>query len=147
MGVGLNLDLVRNAHNKVKAEAHSRFEVEKALGALKEEHKELGNKLTVTERECSNALAGLKNAEAQAKDQRKLLYTTKIKLATQKQVVLDLKAELQKVKDVAKEVTRVAKETIEVVERGSYECGWRIQRLGWLRRLPKCAGIIALRPG
>jgi len=29
---------VRNAHDKVKAEAHSRFEVEKALGALKEEH-------------------------------------------------------------------------------------------------------------
>ena len=29
---------VRNAHDEVKAEAHSRFEVEKALGALKEEH-------------------------------------------------------------------------------------------------------------
>ena len=30
---------VRNARDKVKVEAHSRFEVEKALGALKEEHK------------------------------------------------------------------------------------------------------------
>ena len=120
---GLSLDLVRNANDKVKAEAHSRFKVKKALGALKEEHKELGNKLTVAERERSNALANLKNAEAQAKDQHKLLYTTKIELATQKQLVLDLKAELQKVKDVAKEVTRVAKETIEVVERASNECG------------------------
>ena len=27
------------ARDEVKAEAHSRFEVEKALGALKEEHK------------------------------------------------------------------------------------------------------------
>ena len=29
---------VKNAHDEVKAEAHSRFEVEKAFGALKEEH-------------------------------------------------------------------------------------------------------------
>ena len=43
---------VKNAHDEVKAEAHSRFEVEKALEALKEEHKELGNKLTLVEREC-----------------------------------------------------------------------------------------------
>ena len=53
---------------EVKAKAHSCFEVEKALGALKEEHKKLGNKLTVVERERSNALASLKNAEAQAED-------------------------------------------------------------------------------
>ena len=43
---------VRNTHDEVKAEAHSCFEVEKALGALKEEYKELGNKLTLAEREC-----------------------------------------------------------------------------------------------
>ena len=55
---------VRNARDEVKAEAHSRFEVEKALGALKEEYKELGNKLTLAERECQNALVGLKNVEA-----------------------------------------------------------------------------------
>ena len=55
---------VRNACDEVKAEAHSYFEVEKAFGALREEHKKLGNKLTVAERECSSALAGLKNIEA-----------------------------------------------------------------------------------
>ena len=55
---------VRNSRDEVKAEAHSRFEVEKALGALKEEYKELGNKLTLAERECQNALVGLKNVEA-----------------------------------------------------------------------------------
>ena len=42
---------VRNTHDEVKAEAHSRFEVEKALGALKEEHKKLNNKLTIAKRE------------------------------------------------------------------------------------------------
>ena len=46
-----------------------------------------------------------------------------IELATQKQLVLDLKAKLQKVKDVAKEAARVAKETTEAVERVSYEHG------------------------
>ena len=49
---------------------------------MREEHKELGNKLTVTEREHSSALANLKNDEAQAKDQCKLLYIIEIDLAT-----------------------------------------------------------------
>ena len=49
---------------------------------MKEEHKELGNKLTVAKRERLGALAGLKNVEAQADDQRKLLYIMEIELAT-----------------------------------------------------------------
>ena len=68
-------------------------------------------------------MAGLKNVEAQDEDQHKLLYTTELKLATQKQLVLDLKAELQKVKNAAKEVARVAKETTEAAEKASYERG------------------------
>ena len=59
---------VKNARDEVKVEAHSRFEVEKVIGALREEHKELGNKLTVAKREHSSALASLKNVEAQAED-------------------------------------------------------------------------------
>ena len=73
---------VRNGHDEVKAEVHSRFNVEKALEALKEEHKELGNKLTVAKRKRSSALAGLKNVETQVEDQRKLLYIMELKLAT-----------------------------------------------------------------
>ena len=72
-------------------------------------------------------MAGLKNVEAQVEDQRKLLYTTEIKLATQKQFVMDLKAELQKVKDEAKEAAwvaaQVAKESTAVVEIASYQRG------------------------
>ena len=49
---------VRNARNEVRAEAHSCAEVEKALGAFKEEHTELANKLIVTERERLNAQGG-----------------------------------------------------------------------------------------
>ena len=36
---------VRNAYDEVKVEAHSHFKVEKALGALKEEHTQLSEKL------------------------------------------------------------------------------------------------------
>lgn len=64
----------------------------------------MANKLTIAERERLSAEAGLKNAKVYAEDKRKLLYTTEIELATQKQLVLDLKAEMQKVKDEAKEV-------------------------------------------
>ena len=42
---------VWNACNEVRAEAHYRLEVEKALGALKEEHIKLANKLTIVGRE------------------------------------------------------------------------------------------------
>ena len=83
----------------------------------------MGNKLTVAEKERSSALAGLKNVEAQVEDQRKLLYMTELKLATQKQQVMDLKAELQKVKDAAKEAAWVANEVTEAAEKASYKRG------------------------
>ena len=69
------------------------------------------------ERARKNAEAGLKNAQDQAKDQRKKLYHTKIKLTIEKQLVLDLKAELQR----AKEATRTTKEATEALEQASYD--------------------------
>ena len=47
------------------------------------------------------------------------LHITKINLATEKQSVLDLKAELQKVKYTA----RVAREVAETAVKASYEHG------------------------
>ena len=54
---------VRDARNEVRVEAHSRVEIEKALGALKQEHTELENKLIVKERGRKSAEAFLKSAE------------------------------------------------------------------------------------
>ena len=54
----------------------------------------------------------LKIAETQAEDQHKQLHMTKIELATQRQLVLDLKAELQKAKDTA----QATREAFEVAE-------------------------------
>ena len=85
---------VRNAYNKSETQSLSWREVEKALGAVKEEKTQLAEKLKTLEHECLSALAGLKTTKAQVEDQCKLLYTTKLNLATEKAMVLSLKAEL-----------------------------------------------------
>ena len=85
---------VRDTRNEVKAEAHFRAETEKSLGAFKQEQTELANKLIVKERARRSAEAGLKSAEIQVEDQCKQLHMTEIELATQRQLVLDLNAEL-----------------------------------------------------
>ena len=72
----------KDARNNVKNMVYLRLETEKALGAAKEENKELLSKLIVEERERRSVKAGLKNAQTQAEDQCKLLYQTEIELAT-----------------------------------------------------------------
>ena len=89
---------IRDARNEARAEASSHTEVKKSLGALKQKKQELATKLTVEEKARNNAEAGLKNIQDQTENQRKKLYFTEIELATQKQLVLDLKANLEKAK-------------------------------------------------
>ena len=81
--------------NDAKSEVHLHLETKKALGAMKEENKDLLYKLTAEERERKSPQVGLKTIEAQAEDQSKLLYQIEIELATSKQLALDLKAKLQ----------------------------------------------------
>jgi len=66
-----------------------------------------------------NAEAGLKTTERQVEDQSQKFHLTEIDLATERQMVLDLKAKLQKSKDAA----RVASEAVEAVVKASYERG------------------------
>ena len=110
---------VNRARNDARNEANLRLDAKKALGAVKEENKDLATKLTTSKRDWNSALAGLKNAKTQAEDQRKLLYQTKIELATSRQLVLDLKTELQK----AREATQLAKEALESVKQATYTLG------------------------
>ena len=84
----------RDNRKLAEAEALSHAEVEKDLGALKQEHCELSEKLKEAESSRKSAKAGLKIAERQAEDQRQKLYVTETNLATEKQTVLDLKAAL-----------------------------------------------------
>ena len=68
---------------------------------------------------CQSAETGLKTTKRQAEDMRQQLHITEINLATKKQSILGLKAELQKVKDAA----RVAREVAEAAVKASYEHG------------------------
>ena len=87
-------DWVRTTHNKFDAEVQTWREIEKALSTVNHEKTQLVEKLKTAENARQSAKTGLKTAEAQAKNQRKQLYTTQINLATKKTAVLDLKAKL-----------------------------------------------------
>ena len=54
---------VRNSNDQMKAETHSRLEVEKALGALKEEHAQLSKKFKDLDKARLSVEAGLKTME------------------------------------------------------------------------------------
>ena len=58
----------READNRAETEAFTRAEVEKSLGAVKQEQLELSEKLKSVDQERSSAEAGLKMAERQAKE-------------------------------------------------------------------------------
>ena len=60
----------RENRKLAEAEAQSRVEVEKSVGSLKQENFELAEKFKESEKARKSTLAGLKNAETQAKDQR-----------------------------------------------------------------------------
>ena len=66
-----------------------------------------------------SAEVGLKNVQTQIEDQRQLLHVTKINLATEKVLVLELKAKLQKAEDAA----QAAKVAAEAVEKAAYGRG------------------------
>ena len=109
---------VKDARNDVKNKVHLCLETEKALGAAKEENKELLFKLTAEVKERRSVEVGLKNAQTQAEDQQ-VAYQTEIELAISRQLVLDLRVELQK----AKEATQLAKEAAKVEKQASYALG------------------------
>ena len=72
---------VRNSYDEVKAEVQSRLAVEKALGALKEEHAQLSEKFKESDKAKLSAEASLKTMKRQMKDQRQKLHITETNLA------------------------------------------------------------------
>jgi len=82
------------------------------LGAAEQKNQKLIAKLAAKERGRKSAEASLKNAQDQAEKQRKRLHYAEIELATTKQQVLDLKADLEKDKEAA----WVAKAAVKALE-------------------------------
>ena len=110
---------VRNAREKVNAEVQSRLAAEKVVGALKQEKEGLSEKVKKAIQARDSAVVGLKTTERQAEDMRQKLHVIEINLATEKQAILDLKAQLQQ----AKEAAQVAREAVEAAMKASYERG------------------------
>ena len=108
-----------DARKQADVEALTRVDVEKLLGAAKQEQIKLSEKLKVADQARSSAEASLKTVERQAEDQRQKLHLTEIDLATQRQLVIDLKVELQK----AKEEAQLAREAAEAENNASYLLG------------------------
>ena len=80
------------------------------MGTLKEDQARLSKQVKEAVRARDSSEAGVKNVEKQAEEQRKQLHYTEINLATEKQLVKDLREELQKVREAA----QLAKEAAEV---------------------------------
>ena len=95
---------VKDTRNKARLTDNLHAETSKALG-------------TVEERRRKSVEADLKNAQDQVKEQCKKLHYIEIELATAKQEVLDLKAELKK----AKEAARVAKAATNASKQKFYD--------------------------
>ena len=112
-------DWVKDARSEAKAEFNARSEVKKEVGNLKEEQAKLSEQLKEAIRAKDSSETGLKNAEKQIEEQRKQLHYTEINLATEKQLVRDLREELQKVREVA----QLAKEAAEAKKQAAYTLG------------------------
>ena len=110
---------VKNARGETRVALDAQAKVEVELGALKENHAKMAEQLKEAVRARDSAEAGLKTTERQFEEVRKNLHYFEINLATEKQMVTELREELRK----AKEVTQLLKEAAEVEEQAAYKLG------------------------
>ena len=101
-------DWVKGARSEDKAAFDARFKVEVELGALKENHSKLAEQLKEAVRARDSAEVGLKTTEKQFEDIRKQLHYNEINLAIEKQLVTELREELQKAREAAQLIKEVA---------------------------------------
>ena len=100
---------MKNARGEARAAMDARSEVEVELGALKENHAKMAEQLKEAAKVRDSAEAGLRMTEKQFEDMRKQLHYTEINLATEKQMVTELREELRKAREAAqllKEATK-----------------------------------------
>ena len=112
-------DWVKSARSEARAAFDARSEVEVELGALKENHSKLAEQLKEAVRARDSAEAGLKTTEKQFEDIHKQLHYNEINLATEKQLVTQLREELRK----AREAAQLVKEAAEAEKQAAYMLG------------------------
>ena len=104
---------VKNARGETRLTQDARAKVEVQLGALKEKQAKMTEQLKDAIRAKDSAEAGLKTTKRQFKEIRKELHYSKINLATEKQIMTELREELRKAREAAqllKEATEAKKQ-------------------------------------
>ena len=112
-------DWVKDARSEARATFDARFKVEVELGALKENQSKLAKQLKGAVKARDSSEVGLKTTEKQAEDLHKQLHYTEINLATEKQLVMELREELWK----AREAVQLVKEAAQVKKQAAYTLG------------------------
>ena len=97
----------------------ARAEVEVELGALKENHAKMAEQLKEAVRARDSAEVGLKTMGRQFEEVRKQLNYTEINMATEKQMVTELREELRK----AREAAQLFKEAAAAEKQAAYTFG------------------------
>ena len=97
---------MKNARGEARAALDARSEVEVELGTLKENHAKMAKQLKESVRARDSAEAGLRTTEKQFGDMRKQLHYTEINMATEKQLVTELREELRKAREAANYLKR-----------------------------------------
>ena len=121
---------VKNSRSETRVALDARDAAEAQLGALKDKQAQMAEQVKQALRDKDSAEAGLKTTERHAEDLRKVLHYSEINLATEKQMVTELREELHK----AREVAQLLKEATEAENEAAY-AQWRSQefRLGEAR--------------
>ena len=103
---------VKNSRIETRVALDARDTAEAQLGALKDKQSQMVEQVKQALRDKDSVEAGLKTTERQAEDLRKELHYCEINLATEKQMVTDLREELRKARKAAqllKEATEAEK--------------------------------------
>ena len=103
----------------MRATHDARETVEAQLGALKDKQAQMVEEVKQALKAKASAKAGLKTTERQAEDLRRELHHCEINLATEKQLVKDLREEVRKAKEAAQQL----KEAAEAEKQAAYALG------------------------
>ena len=110
---------MKNSREETWAAHDARETVEAQLGALKDKQAQMAKEVKQALKAKASAEAGLKTTERQAEDLRGELHHCEINLATEKQLVKDLREEVRK----AKEAAQLLKEAAETEKQTAYALG------------------------
>ena len=110
---------VKNSREEIRAAHDARDTIEAQIGALKDKQAQMVEEVKQALKAKASAEAGLKMTERQAEDLRRELHHYEINLATEKQLVKDLREEIHKVKEAA----QLLKEATEAEKQAAYALG------------------------